>query len=105
MYSGAKGAEASRPIWNGGIPASAPGTAGADTLCQPLARLRAGAGMPPFHTYFAGREASPLGSAPYSCGHKKAVPEGDPAQALIGYFGIIAYLTITLWVRRPTVTM
>ena len=42
MYSGAKGAEASRPIWNGGIPASAPGTAGADTLCQPLARLRAG---------------------------------------------------------------
>ncbi len=53
MYSGAKGAEASRPIWNGGIPASAPGTAGADTLCQPLARLRAGAGMPPFHTYSA----------------------------------------------------
>lgn len=38
-------------------------------------------------------------------GHKKAVPEGDPAQALIGYLGIIAYLTITLWVRRPTVTM
>ena len=58
MYSGAKGAEASRPIWNGGIPASASGTAGANTLCQPLARLRAGAGMPPFHTYSA-----PLGCA------------------------------------------
>ena len=34
MYSGAKGG-----------------------IYQPLARLRAGAGMPPFHTYFAGREA------------------------------------------------
>ena len=104
MYGGAKGRRPPglRERRHSGL---RPGIAGADTICQPLARLRAGAGMPPFHTYFAGREASPLGSAPYSCGHKKAVPEGDPAQALIGYFGIIAYLTITLWVRRPTVTM
>ena len=61
----------------GGRNASAPGTSGADTLCQPLARLRAGAGMPPFHTYFAGLPASP----PYSCRHKKAMPEAGPAQA------------------------
>lgn len=56
MYGGAKGRRPPglRERRHSGL---RPGIAGADTLCQPLARLRAGAGMPPFHTYFAGREA------------------------------------------------
>lgn len=52
-----------------------------------------------------GRRPPPLAPLLIRADIKKAVPEGDPAQALIGYLGIIAYLTITLWVRRPTVTM
>ena len=57
MYGGAKGRRPPglRERRHSGL---RPGIAGADTLCQPLARLRAGARMPPFHTYFAGREAS-----------------------------------------------
>ena len=104
MYGGAKGRRPPglRERRHSGL---RPGIAGADTLCQPLARLRAGARMPPFHTYFAGREASPLGSAPYSCGHKKSCAGGESGTGFGMYRGIIAYLTITLWVRRPTVTM
>lgn len=49
----------------------------------------AGARMPPFHTYFAGREASaPLAPLLIHADIKKAVPEGNPAQASVCIGGL-----------------